>query len=172
MLVWLILPFANRRWPWPHVPFYHYYSENYQSGEVKIWMKLSKKGHKHEAQPSKGIERKRNMEPIMTKRSNTFTDTLTKNRTVTEEPHPGTISSKTTGNRHLTLKAPSKPASENIICLCRLLNILANFSNLFLHTGKQCGPRSDWSGSTLFAEMKFKITSRWQSRRQLLWLAV
>ena len=29
-----------------------------------------------------------------------------------------------------------------------------------------------WSGSTLFAEMTFKITSRWQSRRQLLWLAV
>ena len=28
-----------------------------------------------------------------------------------------------------------------------------------------------WSGSTLFAKMSFKITSRWQSRRQLLWLA-
>ena len=40
----------------------------------------------------------------------------------------------------LTLKAPRKPASENVICLCRLLNILANFSNLFLHTGKQYGP--------------------------------
>ena len=25
-----------------------------------------------------------------------------------------------------------------------------------------------WSGSTLFAEMNFKITSRWQNRRQLL----
>ena len=37
---------------------------------------------------------------------------------------------------------PRKPASENVLCLCRLLNILANFSNLFLHTGKQCGPRS------------------------------
>ena len=36
-------------------------------------------------------------------------------------------------------------ASENVVCLCRLLNILANFSNLFLHTGKQCGPRSDCS---------------------------
>ena len=45
----------------------------------------------------------------------------------------------------LTLKMPRKPASENVICLCRLLNILANFSNLFLHTGKQCGPRSDCS---------------------------
>ena len=66
----------------------------------------------------------------------------------------------------LTLETPRKPASENVVCLCRLLNILANFSNLFLHTGKQCGPRSDWSGSTLFAEMTFKITGRRQSRRQ------
>ena len=40
----------------------------------------------------------------------------------------------------LTLKAPRKTASENVICLCHLLNILADFSNLFLHTGKQCGP--------------------------------
>ena len=34
-------------------------------------------------------------------------------------------------NRHvfvmLTLKTPRKPASENVICLCRQLNILANF---------------------------------------------
>ena len=43
----------------------------------------------------------------------------------------------------LTLKAPRKTASENVICLCRLLNILADFSNLFLHTGNQCGSRSD-----------------------------
>ena len=40
----------------------------------------------------------------------------------------------------LTLKAPRKTVSENVVCLCRLLNILADFSNLFLHTGKQCGP--------------------------------
>ena len=40
----------------------------------------------------------------------------------------------------LTFKMPRKPASENVVCLCRLLNILANSSNLFLHTGKQCGP--------------------------------
>ena len=40
----------------------------------------------------------------------------------------------------LTLKMPRKPTSKNVVCLCRLLNILANFSNLFLHTGKQCGP--------------------------------
>ena len=36
---------------------------------------------------------------------------------------------------NLDLKMPRKPASENVVCLCRLLNILANFSNLFLHTG-------------------------------------
>ena len=40
----------------------------------------------------------------------------------------------------LTLKAPRTTASENVVCLCRLLNILADFSNLFLYTGKQCGP--------------------------------
>ena len=43
----------------------------------------------------------------------------------------------------LILKAPRKSVSENVVCLCRLLNILANFSNLFLHTGKQYGSRSD-----------------------------
>ena len=43
----------------------------------------------------------------------------------------------------LTLKAPRKTASENVVCLCCLLYLLANFSNLFLHTGKQCGPWSD-----------------------------
>ena len=31
----------------------------------------------------------------------------------------------------LTLKAPRKTAFENVVCLCRLQNILANFSNLF-----------------------------------------
>ena len=45
----------------------------------------------------------------------------------------------------LTFKTPRKPASENVVCLCRLLNILWNFSNLFLNTGKQCGPWSDCS---------------------------
>ena len=55
---------------------------------------------------------------------------------------------------YLTLKMPRKPASENVVCLCHLLNILANFSNLFLHTGKQCGPwwGAVWSGSTLFTK--------------------
>ena len=57
----------------------------------------------------------------------------------------------------LTLKTPRKSASENVVCFSRLLNILANFSNLFLHTGKQCGSRSDCS---------FKVISRRQSRRQ------
>ena len=46
---------------------------------------------------------------------------------------------------YLTLKTPRKPASENVVCFCCLLNILANFSNLFLHTGKHCGPWSDCS---------------------------
>ena len=37
----------------------------------------------------------------------------------------------------------------------------------------QTAPRGAvWSGSTLFAKMTFKITSRRQSRRLLLWLAV
>ena len=32
--------------------------------------------------------------------------------------------------RVLTLKVPRKSASENVVCLCRLLHLLANFSNL------------------------------------------
>ena len=32
--------------------------------------------------------------------------------------------------KRLTLKAPRKTASENVVCLCRLLHLLANFSNL------------------------------------------
>ena len=42
----------------------------------------------------------------------------------------------------LNLKAPRKTASENVVCLCRLLNILANFSKLFLHTGSNEYPQS------------------------------
>ena len=45
----------------------------------------------------------------------------------------------------LALKMPRKPVSESVVWLCSLLNILANFSNLFLNTGKQCGPWSDCS---------------------------
>ena len=45
----------------------------------------------------------------------------------------------------LMLKTPRKPASETTVCLCRLLNIFANFSNLFLHEGSvdtdQTAPR-------------------------------
>ena len=40
----------------------------------------------------------------------------------------------------VSVKIARKPASENVVCLCRLLNILANFLDLFLRTGKQCGP--------------------------------
>ena len=36
----------------------------------------------------------------------------------------------------------------------------------------QTAPLLLWSGSTLFAKMTFKITSRWQSRQQCLWLAI
>ena len=76
----------------------------------------------------------------------------------------------------LTLKAPRKTASENVVCLCHLLNILANFSKLFFAycqtVWTQIRLLLVWSGCTLFAEMTFKITSRRQSTRQLLWLAV
>ena len=40
----------------------------------------------------------------------------------------------------LTPKMPRKPAPENVDYLCRLLNILENISDLFLHAGKQRGP--------------------------------
>ena len=33
-------------------------------------------------------------------------------------------------HRLLTLRAPRKTVSENVICLCHLLHLLANFSNL------------------------------------------
>ena len=51
----------------------------------------------------------------------------------------------------LTLKTPRKPASENAVCLCLLLNILANFSNIFLPRG------AVWSWSTMFAKMFFCV---------------
>ena len=41
----------------------------------------------------------------------------------------------------LTLKAPRKPASENVVCCI----FLQTFQTYFLHIGKQCGPRSDCS---------------------------
>ena len=33
--------------------------------------------------------------------------------------------------RYLTLKTPRKPASENVVCLCCLLNVLANLQTYF-----------------------------------------
>ena len=70
---------------------------------------------------------------------------------------------------HLTLKAPRKTASENVVCLCRLLNILANFIKPIFAYRQTVWTQIRlllWSGSTLFAEMTLKTTSRWQSRRQ------
>ena len=76
----------------------------------------------------------------------------------------------------LTLKMPRKPASENVACLCWIFLqtfqtyycILTNSVDL-----DQIAPSGAvWSWSTLFARMSFKITSIWQSRQQLLWLAV
>ena len=85
---------------------------------------------------------------------------------------------RSTHLHQLTLRAPRKTASENVVCLCRLLNILANFSKPFFAYWQTVDPDQTapkgavWSGSTLFAEMTFKITSRRQSRLQLLWLAL
>ena len=76
--------------------------------------------------------------------------------------------------KSLTLKTPRKPASENVVCWI----FLQTFQTYFCIQANsvdpdQTAPRGAvWSGSTLFAKMTFKITSRWQGRRQLLWLAV
>ena len=40
----------------------------------------------------------------------------------------------------LSLKMPGKLASENVPLFMSSAEILANVSNLFLHTSKQCGP--------------------------------
>ena len=53
----------------------------------------------------------------------------------------------------LTLKMPRKPASENVICLCGMLNILANFQNYF------CIQANSVEADQI-AKMTFKITSR------------
>ena len=72
--------------------------------------------------------------------------------------------------RTLTLKMPRKPASENVVCLCWIF--LQTFQTYFcIQTNSmdpdQTAPKGAvWSGSTLFAEMTFKITSRRQSRQQ------
>ena len=41
------------------------------------------------------------------------------------------LSSAENAQRVVKVKMPRKPASENVVCLCRLLNILANFSTFF-----------------------------------------
>ena len=77
----------------------------------------------------------------------------------------------------LTLKATRKSASENVVCLCRLLHLLANFSNL--HFAYR---QTVWTQIRLLLKEQsdlgphclqqwLKITGRRQSRRQLLWLA-
>ena len=62
---------------------------------------------------------------------------------------------------NLTLKMPRKPASENVLCLCCLLNILVTFQTYFCIQANSVDPdqtaprKSVWSGSTLFAKMTF-----------------
>ena len=69
-------------------------------------------------------------------------------------------------NSTLTLKAPRQTASENVVCLCRLLNILADFSNLFLHKANSVDPdQTAPKGSSLIrvhtvCKNDFKTTSR------------
>ena len=40
----------------------------------------------------------------------------------------------------LTLKAPAKNSSENVICFRSLLYIFANITDQCMYRGKQCGP--------------------------------
>ena len=70
--------------------------------------------------------------------------------------------------RLLTLKTPRKPASENVVCLCHLLNILANFSNLFLHTGKECRPRSDCSQRSSLIWVHTVCKNDFQNHKQMI----
>ena len=71
----------------------------------------------------------------------------------------------------LTLKIPIKTTSENVVCWIFLQTYFCIQANSV--DPDQTAPRwAVWSGSTLFAKMTFKITSRGQSRWQLLWLAV
>ena len=67
----------------------------------------------------------------------------------------------------LTLKMPRKSASENVVCFCRLLNILANFFKpiFWIQANSvdqdQTAPEGAvWSGSTLFAGITFKVAGR------------
>ena len=43
-------------------------------------------------------------------------------------------------SRLLTLKTPRKSASENVVCLCRLLNIPANFQTYFCTQANKVDP--------------------------------
>ena len=78
----------------------------------------------------------------------------------------------------LTLKMPRKSASEMSSVYVIYWIFLQTFQTYFCIKANsvdpdQTAPRGAvWSGSTLFAKMIFKITSRWQSTWQLLWLAV
>ena len=47
----------------------------------------------------------------------------------------------------LILKMPRKPASENVVCLCRLLNILENLPNLFCIQANSVDPDQTASGA-------------------------
>ena len=70
---------------------------------------------------------------------------------------------KTHRRQLLTLKMPRKPASENVVCLCRLLNILTNFSNFFCIQANSVDPdQTAPRGAVINAVCKndFKIISR------------
>ena len=73
----------------------------------------------------------------------------------------------------LTLKMP-KETSAYVVCWLFLQTFQTYFCiQAYSVDPDQTAPRgAAWSGSTLFAKMTFKITSRWQSRRQLLWLSI
>ena len=45
----------------------------------------------------------------------------------------------------LTLKAPGKTATKNVVCSCCVLHIFDNIIGKCRYRGKQCGPRSDCS---------------------------
>ena len=64
---------------------------------------------------------------------------------------------------HLNLKMPRKPASESVVCLCCLLHLLGNVSNILFAYRQTVWTQirlllDFWS--TLFATMIFKVTDR------------
>ena len=74
----------------------------------------------------------------------------------------------------LTFKMQRKPASENVVCWIFLQTFQTNFCTWANSVDPdQTAPwGAVWAGSTFFAKMTSKITSRRQGRRQLLWLSV